>query len=276
VRLVQPAKTLALAGNPGFRKRSGGVMEIQRVKFLLLASALAAPACVSTVSDDNAGSGTGGSSGASTGGGQNGTGGKSGGTSTGGSATGGASTGGANTGGAKPDASTGGSDAAAGGKDGSAGSAGDGGIHDGAISIDVNRPDAGTCDDTVRDPGGNGDCSTLQADACAVADFQVAQCSRSATTMKAFIAQQTIQCILDNAAACEPLKTYNCKDTMLKFACPDPTAATDCDRIHLACPSASVDECKAYLNGMTQAGRNSMVTCMETDCFSLYSCVESL
>jgi len=51
-------------------------MEIQRVKFLLIASALAAPACVTTVTEENPGSGTGGSAGSSTGGAQNGTGGR--------------------------------------------------------------------------------------------------------------------------------------------------------------------------------------------------------
>ena len=256
-------------------------MEIQRVKFLLIASALAAPACVTTVTDENAGSGTGGSSGSSTGGAQNATGGRNGGTGgrgTGGNpSTGGSSTGGTDAG--KTDGSAGGSDGSAGGSDGSAGSdgsSGDGAISDGSVSIDANRPDGNVCDDDTI-TGGYGDCNLLAADACTVASFQVGQCNDAKSTMKPFIAQQTIQCILDNAAACDPTKTYQCKDAAVHIACPDPTADDECDTIHTACSAVDVAECKQYLSGLKQAGRNSMVSCLTGNCsFGLYTCVEGL
>jgi hypothetical protein len=253
-------------------------MEIQRVKFLLIASALAAPACVTTVTDENAGSGTGGSSGSSTGGAQNGTGGRNGGTggrSTGGNpSTGGSSTGGTDAG--KTDGSAGGSDGSAGGSDGSDGSSGDGAISDGSVSIDANRPDGNVCDDDTI-TGGYGDCNLLAADACTYASFQVGQCNDAKSTMKPFIAQQTIQCILDNAAACDPTKTYQCKDAAVHIACPDPTADDECDTIHTACSAVDVGECKQYLSGLKQTGRNSMVSCLTGNCsFGLYTCVEGL
>jgi hypothetical protein len=260
-------------------------MEIQRVKFLLIASALAAPACVTTVVDENA-TGTGGSTGSSTGGAQNGTGGRNGGTggrSTGGNVShdgGGPSTGGSDA--AAPDGSTGGSDGSAGG-DGSAGSdgstggnPGDGAISDGSVSIDANRPDGNVCDDDTI-TGGFGDCGLLAADACTYASFQVGQCNDAKTTMKPFIAQQTIQCILDNAAACDPTKTYQCKDAAVHIACPDPTADDECDTIHTACSAVSVDECKQYLSGLKQPARNDMVSCVTGNCsFGLYTCLEGL
>lgn len=258
-------------------------MEIQRVKFLLLASALAAPACVTTVTDETAGTGgAGGSSGSATGGAHNGTGGKS----TGGSSTGGSTTGGnPSTGGSSGhDGSVGGSDASTGGTDGSAGGDAstkdartDAPISDGAIPIDVNRPDSGPCDDDTMLPGGYGNCDLLAADACAYASFQTSQCGDAKTTMKAFIGQQAIACMLANAALCEPQKTYDCKKAILQLACPDPTADTDCATIHSSCSTAAVDECKSYLNGLTAAGRAKMVSCMAQHCsFGLYSCVESL
>src|SRR5689334_7481058 len=108
-----PANALAVTRDTEHRKRSGGDMEIQRVKFLLLASALAAPACVTTVTEDNA-AGTGGSSGSATGGAQSG-GGKSGGSATGGSNTGGSPEMGGSSG---AGGSVGGSDASTGGSAG--------------------------------------------------------------------------------------------------------------------------------------------------------------
>lgn len=262
-------------------------MEIQRVKFLLIASALAAPACVTTVTDENAGTGTGGSSGSSTGGAQNGTGGRNGGT--GGKATGGNVSqdgGGPSTGGS---AYEGGTDGSAGGADGSAGAdgaagsdgstggtSGDGGISDGSTGVDVNRPDGAVCDDITLAPGGYGDCDLLGGDGCADKAFEVSQCNDTKTSMKPFIAQQTIQCMLDNAA-CDVIETYHCKDKIVKLSCPDPTADDECDTIHAACSAVSVAECKLYLSGLTQSGRDGMVSCLTGNCsFGLYTCLEGL
>lgn len=253
-------------------------MEIQRVKFLLLASAIAAPAC--TVNETNVTVPPDGA--VSTGGFTNGTGGAS----TGGTP----STGGvANTGG-----STGGTDGSVEGTDGSAGAGGtDGAVEgtgggdagkakdggkppaDAAITIDADRPDSGACnDDTIQ--GTLPDCSRFQADACTYADFEVGECTGAKATMKPFIAKLTIDCMVDHAA-CDPTATYACKDQALRLACPDPTADADCTTIHNGCASAPLDLCKTYLSGMTQAGRTKMVTCMQTDCsFGLYSCVEGL
>jgi|ERR1041385_1816524 hypothetical protein len=252
-------------------------MEIQRVKFLLLASALAGPACVTTVTDENPGND--GAAGASSStGGKKATGGSS---ATGGkTATGGASaTGGATTG---SGGSNGGADGSAGGTDGSTAGAGgtDGGKADGskpgdgAVTIDANRPDGNTCsDDTIE--GGFGNCDLLQADACSIADFQVGKCNGTQESMKPFIAQLAIECILSNRADCDAGKTYQCEQQALNVACPDATADDECGTIHTACSAITVDDCKLYLNGMTQTGRDRMVTCLQASCADgLYSCME--
>lgn len=256
-------------------------MEIQRVKFLLIASALAAPACVTTVTDENAGSGTGGSTGSSTGGAQNGTGGRNGGT--GGRGTGGNVShdgGGPSTGGSDASTTDGsaGRDGSAGGADGSAGSdgnSGDGAISDGRVTIDANRPDGNGCDDD-NITGGYGDCNLLARDGCADGAFQMGQCNDTKATMKPFIAQQTIKCILEDAG-CDVIETYKCKDKAVHIACLDPTADDECATIHTACSSVDESECKQYLSGLTQAGRDSMVSCLTGNCsFGLYTCVEGL
>lgn len=248
-------------------------MEIQRVKFLLLASALAAPACVTTVTDDNTGSG-GSTSDASTGGSNTGSGGKSTGGKTG-------SGGGTGTGGTVASGGADGStEAGAAGSDGATGNGGaagkDGGTSDGSAP-DGSQPD-GACDDN-HITGGYGDCSLARGDACSIAQFQEDECNGAKGNMKPFIAQQTIQCILNKASLCNAADTYNCVDQALKIACPDSTADDECAAINTACSlgDGGVDLCRQYLSGMTQAGRNAMVTCMTGNCsVGLYSCVEGL
>jgi hypothetical protein len=172
------------------------------------------------------------------------------------------------------DGSVGGSDGSAGGSDGSAGGSG-GAVSDGSTTSDARPPSDGGCDDITLEPGGYGDCALLAGDACSIGSFQVSQCNDSKTTMKPFIAQQTIKCMLAGNT-CDATVIYDCKKQMLQLACPDSSADDECTRITTACPAASTTECQSYLKGMTQAGRESMVTCMETDCSGLYSCVESL
>jgi hypothetical protein len=260
-------------------------MEIQRAKFLLLATALAAPACVTTVTDENAGKSDASTGGTSTGGKSGGTGGKSGsgGSATGGtSATGGKSASGgvSNAGGSSgADGSAGAADGSKGGSGGSSGGGAGGRTADGAVVPDGSRPDGATCDDNTI-TGGFGNCDLLGADACGIAAFRTKQCNDSKTNMKPFIAQQAIACMVAKASTCtDGTDTYLCKDQALKIACPDPTADDECAHINTLCGigDGGVDQCRQYLSGMTQAGRDSMVSCMELSCSpGLYSCVEGL
>jgi hypothetical protein len=109
-------------------------------------------------------------------------------------------------------------------------------------------------------------------------EFHRGNCEGAATIMKAGVASDFASCILAQTAdeLEDTLNTYECKRSAALAACPDPTAQTACDDYFLSCPDTDNDECLAYMNGLTDDGREQMVSCAASGCFGIWSCVEGL
>ena len=229
-------------------------MRIDRGKFLILAAALAPAGCVVTTHDEpvdtnpNASTGSGGSGGGdSPDAATSGAGGSEVADGSAGMSSGGAP---AEDGGdPEPQAD---SASSSGGAAGAGGSGGSGGS---------------TCDDSVGDPP---PCDSTNV--CVDYDWGIADCNSALTYMKPGPAEIYALCV----QSCED--PYLCRDAALVGACPDPTAATDCATIVAGCPNIQESDCVQYLSGLTQAGRDEMVTCTAFgDVFcDLYTCSESI
>lgn len=238
-------------------------MRIDRAKFLILAAALTPAGCVVATHDEpvdtnpNASTGSGGSgAGDSPDAATSGAGGSE---APGGSA--GMSSGGASAedgGGPEPTADGGTSDSGAAGASGDGGRGGTGGAG--------GTGGSGGCDDSVGDPP---TCDTTNV--CGN-DWAIDTCNSGLTYMKPGPAEMYAWCV----QSCED--PYACMDATLLGACPDPTAATDCTTIVAGCPNIQQADCEQYLAGLTQAGRDDMVTCAASGgafC-DLYTCSESI
>jgi hypothetical protein len=89
--------------------------------------------------------------------------------------------------------------------------------------------------------------------------------------------------VAENAIACLAVQTdgclaggYDCLVDALAGACPDATADGDCRAASGVCTAEPGEPaCHALLDGMTDAGRQGVMDCVNADCsFGLYSCVE--
>jgi hypothetical protein len=268
----------------------GGVqVYINRAKALLLVGTISA-GCASCSDDEGADvpstAGTAGSPGAGAGGTSSaGTGGTAG---TGGGAAGTGGTGGAaGTGGAGGTAGTGGSPSGGGTAgtptvgDPDAGSS-DAGDAD-ASAADASGPDAGdggalACLDTADtlvtcDDLGQGDCTGLEG-------FLSSECEMIEFIMKTATANAARNCMLalDPPELCDATNTYACLAEALGASCPDAEADDECADIASVCDESlpAFSACSSALSGMTQDGRDQMVTCMTTQGCDLNVCIEGL
>jgi hypothetical protein len=96
--------------------------------------------------------------------------------------------------------------------------------------------------------------------------------------MKPAVAAKFVACVTAQTEAqlCDAMNTYECKANALKGACPDPVVDDWCNAVVAQCPEESLAECRTYLNGLTEIGRDNILSCMESGCYGIYSCVEGL
>jgi hypothetical protein len=134
----------------------------------------------------------------------------------------------------------------------------------------VARPNV--CDDNRGSPG---DCR--KAD-CRRLPFICQHCEEYKRTLKPKIAERAVACVVAQAGAqlSDGCRTYQCGDEALGGACLDPTADPACWAVAKSC-NTSVDECRGFLSGMNDAGRQKVLACALAGCpYGLWSCVEGL
>jgi hypothetical protein len=254
-------------------------MKLNRAHALLLVGTLAAGACVTETSDDDSGgrSGSGGKAGTSGAGGH----------ATAGSSSAGKASGGMNAAGAESSGRGGMSDAGAPSEGGMAGSpAGAGGesggaAEGGASSLAGAGGEGGAeCNDSLASEL---TCDDLDTSSCGIQTFVDATCAMTWKNMKPSISNVARNCMLElsHAELCDDAtNTYQCIDQALHDACPDADVVPLCADI-LATTSCdgrtgvTAELCQLYLSGLTQNGRDEMVSCLEGDC-DFYSCAEGL
>jgi len=255
-------------------------MKLNRSHALLLVGTIAAGGCVIKNNDDGGGGGesgegsgkggSGGTAGAATGGtagsssaGKGGTSGTAGAAGTGGSAGSGTAASG-NAAGESAGGEAG--DTGAGGQMSTGGAGGEGG------TAECNDLDAMQVT-----------CEGLNSAACDITTFLDDTCGMTWQVMKPAVSNAARECMLGlkQSALCDATNTYACIDDALKGACPDETVTDDCDAIISSCDESGTTvaaaDCASYLNGLNEAGRTQMVSCMTLDTLcSLHSCAEGL
>ena len=254
-------------------------MKLNRAHALLLVGTLAAGGCVVESSDDDSG-------------GQSGTAGRAGNGGSGGKGSAGSSAAGKSNGGMSgTSAATGDnggmSEAGTPSEGGMAGSVSEGGgeggvvAEGGASSVSGAGGEGGAeCNDSLADEL---TCDDLDTSTCGIKDFLDASCAMTWKNMKPSISNVARNCMLglSHAELCDDAtNTYQCIDQALHDACPDETVVPLCADIlaTTSCGSktgVTADTCQTYLSGLTQNGRDEMVSCLESDC-DFYSCAEGL
>lgn len=252
-------------------------MKLNRSHALLLVGTIAAAGCVVENGDDD--NGGGGESGEGSGkGGSSGTAGAATGGSAGSSAgkggTAGKGSAGSNTAGSSTSAGTS-SGAGAGGEagdDGAGGQTSMGGAGGEGGSAECNDLDAVQVT-----------CEGLNSATCDIATFLDDECAMTWQVMKPAVSNASRECMLGlkQSALCDATNSYDCIDAALQGACPDATVTPDCDTIIASCDESgtaiAAEACASYLNGLNEAGRAQMVSCMTLDTLcSLHSCAEGL
>ncbi|MBI2393413.1 MAG: hypothetical protein HYV09_27765 [Deltaproteobacteria bacterium] len=129
------------------------------------------------------------------------------------------------------------------------------------------------------DVGKAGYCAVKVPKSCAPFPFVHSSCNGARKYFKPKIAERAVSCMnkLGPDAVCAAM-TYECKDAALRSACLDATADADCQAIANSCPKASMTECRRYLSGLNALGRAKVTDCMKgSSCgYGIYSCVEGL
>lgn len=109
--------------------------------------------------------------------------------------------------------------------------------------------------------------------------FQRAQCESASTMMKTGVAEQFVGCMLAQSSdeLEDATNTYTCKLEAVLAACDDDNSQATCEAVQTWCPDEDLNECMNYVHGLTPAGRAEIVSCAEGgNCFSVYSCLEGL
>lgn len=109
--------------------------------------------------------------------------------------------------------------------------------------------------------------------------FQRAQCESASTIMKTGVAEQFVGCMLAQSSdeLEDATNTYTCKLEAVLAACDDDNSQATCEAVQTWCPDEDLNECMDYVHGLTSAGRAEIVSCAEGgNCFSVYSCLEGL
>jgi hypothetical protein len=70
-------------------------------------------------------------------------------------------------------------------------------------------------------------------------------------------------------------KPFSCGHEALMTACPDPSAAAECDSILRACSGVQRTKCMSYLSGLNPSGRGQMVQCL-LKCRGFQTCLTGI
>lgn len=134
-------------------------------------------------------------------------------------------------------------------------------------------PNVGVC---VGDEGEVPSCDALPEND--FESFQSGECEGASVIMKPGVAAHYVECILAQSVdeLNDTTNTYACKLEAALAACPDVEAEATCDAFLSYCPDEDRDECLAHANGLSEAGRESFVSCAESSCWGIYSCLEGL
>lgn len=151
-------------------------------------------------------------------------------------------------------------------------------------------PPAPICDDNVGAPG---DCPAVgPSDEGVCSNIAAKRCADFKSTFKPRVAQAAVSCLrqLKGNELCDPARVNLCGHSALMAACPDPTpvpsttsatnagGATEtsspvtlaCENILKSCANQALGptlaDCRQTLSGMSDFGRASMTTCLQTHC----------
>lgn len=123
-------------------------------------------------------------------------------------------------------------------------------------------------------------CAIKVPKSCAPFPFVHSSCNGARKYFKPKIAERAVTCMhkLTPNAVCSAM-TYDCRDAAMRSACPDSQADLECQAIAKKCPKTSLTECRMYMNGLNTAGRIEVTKCMMTGSgcgYGIYSCTEGL
>jgi hypothetical protein len=179
------------------------------------------------------------------------------------------------------------SGAGSGGDTTSAGTSGSGGAGGGATSggsggenaVDGATDGSAICND---DRGMPSECAATGGDAGC--DSVTAYCRRLASYLKPAVFAQFVSCI-NGITQCDDAQAARCAKASLFGACPDSSAEPACGDVSRVCASSiptTVEECHAFLKGMTPEGRQAILSCLSpsdgapTCPAGIFACIRSL
>jgi hypothetical protein len=166
-----------------------------------------------------------------------------------------------------PDATTPGSGGAGSGTGGAA-PVGDAAA-DGAPGCDDQRGMPAVC----APPAVDGGCTSVTS-----------YCERLGSLLKPVVHNQVASCIR-GLSSCDPSQAARCVKTALFAACDDRSAEYACADVSRACANTvptTIEECSAFLKGMTEPGRQAVVSCLSpgdggaTCPAGIFACIRSL
>jgi hypothetical protein len=150
-------------------------------------------------------------------------------------------------------------------------------------------PPAPVCDDSVGTPG---DCPAVgPSDEGVCSNVAAKRCAEFKSTFKPKVAAAAVSCLRQLKAneLCDPARVNLCGHSALMAACPDLPPATNanaaansgvaepsspvtlaCENILKGCANQALGptlaDCRQTLSGMSDFGRASMITCLQTHC----------
>jgi hypothetical protein len=122
---------------------------------------------------------------------------------------------------------------------------------------------AAMCDDTVGDPACEG-----------TSEMCHHYCLAAVANLKPAAAEAAVTCLLADATEnCDG--GYECLTNATAKGCAEDVSAT-CEAAVAGCTLAEQDKpsCQQLLSGFNETGLAAVKTCVETDCYSVYSCAE--
>lgn len=146
------------------------------------------------------------------------------------------------------------------------------GIDVGCAQSDAHYDDTRTaCDDNT---GPTAECADLargypstEGGKCPGSTPVMQRCAAYNNYFKPKVAVEAFACFEKfKGRACNGCFPFSCGHKALMDACPDSSADADCDKIEMACSGMGRKQCRSYLSGMNQRGRQAMVDCLTKSC----------
>ncbi len=127
------------------------------------------------------------------------------------------------------------------------------------------------------------DSSTSAVPACAVScpsnPFMAQRCATYTANFDSKVATSAVTCMngLTGAAACDSSQAYGCGKTALSQACPDPNTVSQLCQIASGPCKVAANDCTTMISGLSPAGQDAVAQCIAKGCSAgLYSCIEGL